>query len=143
MYLVHLVRTHKPKIMLISETRQCDDKIKNLRRRLDIKHCKTQQGVRKKSFYPVVRGTSMFWSENNPLASSGEVPLCMESPKQRRDIVCGPCLAESNPAPLNLGLCWVTSTKRCGNMSTNLKQKDLKGECKTSYRFCPSATCMT
>ena len=45
--LVHLVRTYKPKIVFISETRQCKEKIKKLRWRLGLKHCMTQDGIGK------------------------------------------------------------------------------------------------
>jgi hypothetical protein len=55
--LVLLVRTYKPKIVFISETRQREEKIKNLRWRLGLKHCMTQDGIGKGA------GIALFWDE--------------------------------------------------------------------------------
>jgi exonuclease III len=55
--LVRLVRTHRPKIVFISETRQRAEKVKKLRWRLGLKHCIIEDGVGKGA------GIALFWDE--------------------------------------------------------------------------------
>lgn len=55
--LVLLVRTYRPKLVFISETRQCEEKIKKLRWRLGLKYCITQAGIGKGG------GIALFWDE--------------------------------------------------------------------------------
>lgn len=45
--LVCLVHTYKPKLVFVSETRQKNKYVSNLRWRLGLKHCITQDGVGK------------------------------------------------------------------------------------------------
>jgi hypothetical protein len=56
--LVRLVRTYRPKIVFISETRQSEDRIKNLRWRLGLKYCITHEGKGSGA------GIALFWDES-------------------------------------------------------------------------------
>jgi hypothetical protein len=56
--LVLLVRTHRPKIVFICETRKREEKIKNLTWRLGLKNCITQPGIGKGG------GIALFWDEH-------------------------------------------------------------------------------
>ena len=56
--LVRLVRTHNPKIVFLSETRQSDERVKNLRWRLGLKNCLT---VKKEG---TGGGLALFWDDS-------------------------------------------------------------------------------
>ena len=56
--LVRLVRTYNPKIVFLSETRQCDERVRNLKWRLGLRNCLTAKGVGKGG------GLGLFWDEN-------------------------------------------------------------------------------
>jgi exonuclease III len=56
--LVQLVRTYRPNLVFISETRQNENKIKGLRGRLGLKNCITQKGKGKGA------GIALFWDEH-------------------------------------------------------------------------------
>jgi len=56
--LVRLVRTHNPKIVFLSETRQSDERVKNLRWHLGLKNCLT---VKKEG---TGGGLALFWDDS-------------------------------------------------------------------------------
>ena len=66
--LVRLVRTYNPKIVFLSETRQCDERVCNLKWRLGLRNCLTSKGDGKGG------GLGLFWDENHDveLLSIGE-----------------------------------------------------------------------
>lgn len=66
--LVLLVSTFRPKIVFISETRQKDRKIKELRGRLGLMHCITQVGKGKGA------GIALFWDDQIQIKVLSEGP---------------------------------------------------------------------
>ena len=55
--LVCLVQTYHPKIVFLSERRQCEEKVKAIRWRIGLKHCRTNDGKGKGA------GIALFWDE--------------------------------------------------------------------------------
>jgi hypothetical protein len=66
--LVLLVRTYKPRIVFICETRQRENKIKDLRGRLGLKNCITHGGKGKGA------GIALYWDEQIQIKVLSECP---------------------------------------------------------------------
>ena len=56
--LVCLVHTHRPKIVFLSETRQCKEKVKAINWRIGLKHCLTHDGKGKGA------GIALYWDDS-------------------------------------------------------------------------------
>ena len=52
------MHTHKPKIVFLAETRQCENKVKRMKWRLGFKHCLTQDGKGKGA------GIALYWDDS-------------------------------------------------------------------------------
>jgi ribonuclease HI len=66
--LVQLVRTYRPRIVFITETRQGDKKIKELRCRLGLKNCISQKSIGKGA------GIALYWDEQIEIKVLSEGP---------------------------------------------------------------------
>ena len=80
--LVRLVRTYNPKIVFLSETRQCDERVRNLKWRLGLRNCLTAKGVGKGG------GLGLFGDENLDveLLSIGENHVDVLVKEQDKDL---------------------------------------------------------
>ena len=80
--LVRLVQTYNPKIVFLSETRQCDERVRNLKWRLGLRNCLTAKGVGKGG------GLGLFGDENLDveLLSIGENHVDVLVKEQDKDL---------------------------------------------------------
>ena len=100
--LVRLVRTYNPKIVFLSETRQCDERVRNLKWRLGLRNCLTSKGDGKGG------GLGRFWDENLDveLLSIGEHHVDVLVKERDKDLIWRGTFVYGEPRVQDRHLMW-------------------------------------